>query len=773
MPSFPLTLSVALGRLVASRSLCPSSCTATLDGSSFPCRYHGNNCMVSVSPSAARSSAEDINVAVINPYVGGLGDLMTMVEPSIAQALQDIEESNFLPGYRLNGYVVDSKCSVPDATSAAIAAMTTGPAKHVVFGDSCSAACEAVNDALRHFNVMQVGPGCVSVSLSDSTRFPYFTRMAPSFRFNVQTVYEIFKFLGFRRVGVVYGYRSINVLAKDLFLELMSGDNSAGSYSWTPLYTHRVELLQDAQSAVEEARRTDARINFMALYEAEGSMVLCQCHKKNMLTPDYNWFVASGWWNQNFILLTADTEKSPCSVSELQRAAYSLIAIDRGPMLDTSELHSLSGRPLSELYAEYTGACQGFANGKGVCNHQLAGYFYDGVWLIASILHTYLVEQNRSIADLGTEESRQALYDLSLSTDFYGQTGRVRQFNSVEPKTSPPSHGDRDGTLLLRQATGPVDQVFVELAFRTEAGFDFKTEIRWSPDGSKMVSCLGASCDLAGGWLPPDRSSSCPGGEVWTNTEGCTQCSPGDFATAAMLACAACGAGGFSNFSGADACQPCAPGFFAANTGATACAACGQGEYLETSSGTACLKCPAGTFSEAAGLTQCAECPPGRSSDFEGTSSARMCSCRPETRLEEEECVPCADTEVCEGGRVVATRPSAKQWLELVEQMSLLEAQGETMARLFLQIAAGIQVNSSKASLLDLMDVYNSSLFSITFGDSANNIPAPTSPEVQDALEDGRSDPACQVVKLSFGGVDPTPMAPRLIFWLVNRCNSP
>lgn len=43
-------------------------------------------------------------MAVINPYVGGLGDLMTMVEPSIAQALQDIEESNFLPGYRLNGY---------------------------------------------------------------------------------------------------------------------------------------------------------------------------------------------------------------------------------------------------------------------------------------------------------------------------------------------------------------------------------------------------------------------------------------------------------------------------------------------------------------------------------------------------------------------------------------------------------------------------------------------------------------------------------------------
>ena len=48
----------------------------------------------------------DLNVAVINPYVGGLGDMMTMVEPSIAQAIQDIENSSFLPGFRLNAYLV-------------------------------------------------------------------------------------------------------------------------------------------------------------------------------------------------------------------------------------------------------------------------------------------------------------------------------------------------------------------------------------------------------------------------------------------------------------------------------------------------------------------------------------------------------------------------------------------------------------------------------------------------------------------------------------------
>ena len=52
------------------------------------------------------SGVVDINVAVINPYVGGLGDMMTMVEPSISQAMQDIENSAYLPGYRLNAYLV-------------------------------------------------------------------------------------------------------------------------------------------------------------------------------------------------------------------------------------------------------------------------------------------------------------------------------------------------------------------------------------------------------------------------------------------------------------------------------------------------------------------------------------------------------------------------------------------------------------------------------------------------------------------------------------------
>ena len=37
-------------------------------------------------------------------------------------------------------------------------------------GDSCSAACESVNDAARFFNILQVAPGCVSTTLRASDK---------------------------------------------------------------------------------------------------------------------------------------------------------------------------------------------------------------------------------------------------------------------------------------------------------------------------------------------------------------------------------------------------------------------------------------------------------------------------------------------------------------------------------------------------------------------------------------------------------------------------
>ena len=204
--------------------------------------------------------------------------------------------------------------------------------------------------------------------------------------------------MGFHRVGVIYGYRSINILAKDLVLEMMQDDVAAGRYNWTVLFTAQITSagnVPDAQSVTMEMQRKDSRINFLALYQNEGSMLLCQSYRNNILSPDYNFLVASGWWNPSFITERAGASDCNCSVPELHRAAFGVIAADRGPMLNTEDVHGLSGRKLADIYSNYTQDCLSFGGGKGVCNHQWAGYFYDGLWLIASILHTFLIGSNR------------------------------------------------------------------------------------------------------------------------------------------------------------------------------------------------------------------------------------------------------------------------------------------------------------------------------------------------------------------------------------------
>ena len=157
-----------------------------------------------------------------------------------------------------------------------------------------------------------------------------------------------------------------------------------------------------------------------------------------------------------------------------------------------------------------------------------------------------------------------------------GITGRVRQFNTVSPITTPPSLGDRDGVILLRQAGGPAEDTFNQLAYRTETGMLFQTDVQWSPDPAHRVSCSGA-CSLSSAWLPPDRSSSCPDGEVWINELGCTECPAGQhlgqIQWLRLTVCASwflCprqrhASGGMAS------CQPCGMGFFASQPGAASC----------------------------------------------------------------------------------------------------------------------------------------------------------------------------------------------------------
>eukprot|EP00439_Symbiodinium_sp_Y106_P079123 s433_g17.t2 len=218
------------------------SCARLLvqDGHAAACRFHGNNCTVPTTPNLARVSTNDLNIVVMNPYSGAAGDVATVSEPLLQAAAQEIEDSSLLPGYRLQVHVVDAECSAQIGIRRTIASLSASPPKHAVLGAVCSGASEGINDALYHYNVLQAHV--------EGSRFPYFTRMAPSYRFNVLALFGVLKLLGFKRVGVVHGPRSISVLARDLFSELVQRDLDSGAYPWTILLQAQVQV-QDLESA--------------------------------------------------------------------------------------------------------------------------------------------------------------------------------------------------------------------------------------------------------------------------------------------------------------------------------------------------------------------------------------------------------------------------------------------------------------------------------------------------------------------------------------------
>ncbi|CAE7633264.1 GABBR2 [Symbiodinium sp. CCMP2592] len=640
----------------------------TSTGQQWPCRFYNNGCEVDMINNPNRSSVDDLHIAVIGPYSGNIGDIMTSAEPLLAIAAQEIEDSGILPGYRIHAHLADSGCSEAGGTLAAIDSLIRGPKKHAILGDCCSQSCAAINDAMQLFNVLQISPGCDSPSLSDRARFPYFTRMSPSDRYKVIAIYEIMKMLDFHRVSTISG-PIYTEGAKSFFHELIKRDLDNGTYPWTILSDASIGFgsPEDYVMVADTLKKRDSRINMMALPEFVGVPLLCQFYLRGLLPPDYVWFVAAfDNWIPNITASFAGSPGCNCTAEQLHAVSYGLIVSGRGPIQSTNDVHGLSGRRLSDLSEQYNTECQSFGGGQGSCNALWSGYFYDGLWHFAAILHAYLVEQNHSIADLGTPSSRLALYELSLRQDYMGLTGPVRQFNSIEPTTTPPSFGDRDGLMLLRQMSGPIGNEFVEVARRTSAATAWLADLRWSPvDSTKMIACSGVTCDLDSdsAWIPRDRIEQCPAGSVFSIELGCVACTPGKYANTNMTECSSCGIGTFANETGQGECTPCSPGSFNNVLSAESCELCGQGFFANTSGASLCRKCDFDTYAAEKGLMSCSACPAGTTTAFTGAVDEEACQCKGElwdgecvvctgdTRFEDGRCISCSRGLICDGSK--------------------------------------------------------------------------------------------------------------------------
>ena len=265
---------------------------------------------------------------------------------------------------------------------------------------------------------------------------------------------------------------------------------------------------------------------------------------------------------------------------------------------------------------------------------------------------------------IGISSIPGGLVQLVCAVDYLGLTGRVRQFNSIEPTTEPPSYGDRDGVQLVRQIQGGRGNEFVELALRTSDGIAWYTDLIWSPsDSGKRVPCSIGTCNMTAAWVPSDSISECFPGTVFSVELGCVACDAGRFASVGMSECEPCNVGTFANESRMDSCRPCSAGSFSNVLGADSCETCTPGFYANESSLTSCDTCPAGRYGPQRGLAECEECPSGRTTAFAGAITQDACQCQGElyqgrcvvcvgdTRYEEGQCIACGQGLICNGSR--------------------------------------------------------------------------------------------------------------------------
>ena len=251
--------------------------------------------MLAPVENSTQTSVTDINLVFLGPFSGSLGDMTTKVEPMLRAVVQEVEDGGYLPGYRLKLHIFDSMCTAQDATAQTFLAFSTGPQKHGIFGDVCSASTMAVNDAMMVYNTLQISPLASATTLSDRTRYPYMCRTGPSTRWNVEAALPLMKQLGWSRVAVIIENLAICQDMMAIFLARVQQERASGVYNWTVLFQQQFNSAADAPVIVQKLLQYDTHVVVASKYENNGAVLFCEAHNQGFAAPDHIWVVTSGW----------------------------------------------------------------------------------------------------------------------------------------------------------------------------------------------------------------------------------------------------------------------------------------------------------------------------------------------------------------------------------------------------------------------------------------------------------------------------------------------
>ncbi|XP_070188876.1 gamma-aminobutyric acid type B receptor subunit 1-like [Littorina saxatilis] len=375
------------------------------------------------TPANGSDGVKDLYLMGLFPFSGPwFGGESLLASTRIA--INQVNEMNALPGYRLQLVHNDTKCDPGHGVKALFEQLYAPPTKLMIIGAGCSIVSEATARASHLWNLVQISYASVSPSLSEKTNFPKFARVAAPDTVTNPARVRFFKNLGWSRIATIHqSYELFSKTIDDLVVKLKEEG----------LTVIRSEIFrEDPALQVRNLLDHDCRIIVGSFYEDKAKKVLCEAYKIGLYGRRIVWILNgwydAGWWK-------TEDPTIDCTPQQLEMVVEGYF--DAGIVyLNPSPDPSVSGWRPSDFMREYNNAVKN----QTLFGDIMTSQGYDAVWAITLALNNTrqrLIEMGSSkgLEDFSYTDADMAdlLYSSLLNVSFMGVRGPIGFDSNGDP----------------------------------------------------------------------------------------------------------------------------------------------------------------------------------------------------------------------------------------------------------------------------------------------------------------------------------------------------
>ncbi|XP_033636721.1 gamma-aminobutyric acid type B receptor subunit 1-like [Asterias rubens] len=450
-----------------------------------------------------RAAKIPLPIMMINPGGSWIG-----IDRAMELARDDVNrQDGILDDYELQlvaNYSNPMKPQLPNTGNAEYVLYShiyDGPGKPMPFllGSFYSEECEVLCQTTGQFDIIQIGNGAVSPSLSDRTQCKTYYRTVQSA--SQQNVPRL-------RLIQMYGWDKVAILrySNVLFSSVMDSLRSMLNENNITIVAN--EMFEDSPASyVGYLKEKDARIIIGLFWDTEGRKVFCEAYKQGLYGPRYVWILRGvGYFSPGWV--TLEDPLVSCTAEEMIKATEGVI-ITNWQFIPAAQEVSITGRTPSDFVEAYN-AFAGSVSFGGA-----GSLFYDSVLTAAlamnnSIAPLRLVNKTLEDYTYNDHEMRDIFMNVLDNIYFVGVSGplsfledgdRVGQFQIEQIKDGKAkvvgrflSREDKfewdDGGVYFLNGEPPHDEIRIEERLITLSSTGFATVCTLSALGIVLAFAL-------------------------------------------------------------------------------------------------------------------------------------------------------------------------------------------------------------------------------------------------------------------------------------------